>query len=118
MNIMLLAPVEATAENGLKYKLMGEYYEELECVDDDGSCGITKVPVSWSTIKDIYRGATEGCETVEVVDVEELKAPYRKDYENASMSGNERGQSFASARMRMIDKFTQNGYQIIRKVSK
>ena len=63
-----------------------------------------------------YEAMTTECPTVEVVDVEELKAPYKKDYENAGKADDQRGQSLASTKLRMIDKLTQNGYQIIKKI--
>ena len=63
-------PTELTAENGAKYLLIGEFFEEIElsnpnhcgcgccdcCADglDEPETYIQKVPVSWSTIKDIY----------------------------------------------------------------
>jgi len=63
-------PVELTAENGAKGLLMGEFFEEIE-LDNTDYCGCgecdccveglgedeaytQKVPVSWTTIKEIY----------------------------------------------------------------
>ena len=48
-------PEELTAENGAKGFLSGEFFEEFEVYDDDGEAHIQKVPVSWTTIKDIYK---------------------------------------------------------------
>ena len=51
-------PRSLTAENGAKTLLIGEFFEEHECrhYDSDGELVeyTEKVPVSWSTIKDIY----------------------------------------------------------------
>jgi len=69
----ILMPKELTAENGAKALLIGEFQEtiELNCpeCDDDGDpeCEICEgstqylqpVPVSWTTIKAIYKKAVE-----------------------------------------------------------
>lgn len=63
-------PLTLTAENGAKSRLLGEFFEEVkeicpECwgdEDDVGDCDVChgygnhtiKVPVRWTTIKDIY----------------------------------------------------------------
>ncbi len=66
----VLLPKKLTAENGAKGLLVGEFFETIE-VQNEGYCGCGKcdfckefpdetetitqqVPVSWSTIKDIY----------------------------------------------------------------
>ena len=68
---MVLLPDELTAENGAKALLIGEFSEPLE-IENPEYCGcgdcdycqehpdtpetiIQHVPVSWTTIKDIYR---------------------------------------------------------------
>ena len=48
-------PNELTAENGAKGLLIGEFYEEAEAYDEMEGDYIIKVPVEWSTIKDIYK---------------------------------------------------------------
>ncbi len=71
-----IMPKELTAENGAKSLLMGEFYEivELECGqcdqdDDDCDCCdgsgtyTYRVPVSWSTIKNIYAMAVKHLST-------------------------------------------------------
>ena len=74
-------PSELTAENGAKGILIGEFFEEivLSCPDCDGgdyreletdrcaTCNdtgesIEKVPVSWTTIKEIYAMAVKHLE--------------------------------------------------------
>jgi len=65
----ILMPKSLTAENGAKSLFMGEFNEQVEMTcqecadcDDDEDCivcdgsgqYIQKVPVSWSTVKDIY----------------------------------------------------------------
>ena len=51
-------PSTLTAENGAKGLLMGEFFEnrEIRFYNEDGVLieHTEKVPVSWSTIKDIY----------------------------------------------------------------
>jgi Lar family restriction alleviation protein len=65
-----IMPNELTAENGAKALLIGEFLEsyettcpecgtddfpgECECCDGSGRI-VTKVPVSWTTIKEIYK---------------------------------------------------------------
>ena len=54
----VVMPRRLTAENGAKALLMGEFFEEREIsyYNEDGESmeTIIKVPISWSTIKDIY----------------------------------------------------------------
>ena len=57
--INVVMPRRLTAENGAKALLTGEFFEEHECsyYDTDGElveC-TEKVPVSWDTIKEIYK---------------------------------------------------------------
>ena len=74
MNDKILMPRELTAENGAKGLLIGEFYEETElsCPECEGDevaeceiCGdgsgqyIQKTPVSWTTIKEIYKMAVK-----------------------------------------------------------
>lgn len=47
-------PTELTAENGAKALLIGEFVEYYE-YQDDNECFTLKIPVSWPTIKDIYK---------------------------------------------------------------
>jgi|TARA_R110000851_G_scaffold85152_3_gene185332 hypothetical protein len=55
----VVMPRRLTAENGAKALLIGEFFEEHECsyYDSDGELVeyIEKVPVSWGTIKEIYK---------------------------------------------------------------
>ncbi len=67
---LVILPTELTAENGAKGLLMGEFHEEIELNNPDW-CGCSeaecipcttedetymqKVPVSWTTIKEIYK---------------------------------------------------------------
>lgn len=75
----VMMPRELTDENGAKYLLSGSFYSEVvqECPDCEGdgwedeesgeecyTCKgggtvTVKVPVSWTTIKEIYRVAVE-----------------------------------------------------------
>jgi hypothetical protein len=78
MSENVLMPKELTAENGAKALLMGEFYSEVvqDCPDcEDGwedidsgeechncggaGCYTMRVPVSWTTIKEIYRMAVD-----------------------------------------------------------
>ncbi len=56
--IGVVMPRSLTAENGAKALLMGEFFEEHECsyYNEDGELVeyTEKVPVSWTTIKEIY----------------------------------------------------------------
>ena len=58
-DIHVVMPRRLTAENGAKALLMGEFFEEHECsyYDADGQLVeyTEKVPVSWDTIKEIYK---------------------------------------------------------------
>lgn len=48
-------PMSLTAEDGAKLLLIGEFFETVYMNDPEtGEDYIHKVPVSWSTIKDIY----------------------------------------------------------------
>jgi hypothetical protein len=52
-------PAELTAENGAKALMVGEFFEEHEFsyYDSEGELVeyTTKIPVSWDTIKSIYK---------------------------------------------------------------
>jgi hypothetical protein len=52
----ILMPKELTAENGAKALLSGEFFEFIETTEEDIRLPI---PVSWSTIKDIYKKTVE-----------------------------------------------------------
>ncbi len=59
LHIGVVMPRSLTAENGAKALLIGEFFEEHECsyYDADGELVeyTEKVPVSWNTIKEIYK---------------------------------------------------------------
>lgn len=72
----IIMPRELTAENGAKALLMGEFYQTVimpctdcdgegyfdgdPCIECDGAAEYTlKVPISWTTIKAIYKMAAE-----------------------------------------------------------
>ena len=59
LGIGVVMPRRLTAENGAKALLIGEFFEEHECsyYDADGELVeyTEKVPVSWDTIKEIYK---------------------------------------------------------------
>lgn len=75
MSELVELPRKLTAENGAKAALIGEFFEEIEilveCPDQDDDdceefdCDGThhtirqRVPVSWSTIKDIWKAAVD-----------------------------------------------------------
>lgn len=72
MEDKILMPKSLTAENGAKYFMSGEFFEvvELECTScdqDDEHCEACsgngsytyRVPISWTTIKEIYAMAVE-----------------------------------------------------------
>lgn len=81
---LIIMPTELTAENGAKADLIGEFFETItltchEC-NGDGRCPACNgsgellifVPVSWTTIKKIYKRAVQlfarqhlGCENHE-----------------------------------------------------
>jgi len=48
-------PEKLTAENGAKALLMGEFYEQFRTEDEEGNEVINDIPVSWITIKEIYK---------------------------------------------------------------
>ena len=49
-----VVPTKLTAENGMKYALIGEFKEHVELVDEHGNDHTVTVDVSWSTIKQIH----------------------------------------------------------------
>ena len=75
MSKKIILPEEITAENGAKCLLMGEFSESIDvtCPDcsrfegpenDCSTCGgsgdgLINVPISWTTIKDIYKKIVE-----------------------------------------------------------
>lgn len=83
MNDLISMPKSLTAENGAKGLLIGEFHETviMRCEECDGegvySEGNTceectgagdyalKVPISWDTIKDIYKMCVEGLSSKE-----------------------------------------------------
>ncbi len=54
-----IMPRRLTAENGAKGLLSGEFYEEVEVLDETWGPITQRTPVSWSTIKAIYRMAVK-----------------------------------------------------------
>jgi hypothetical protein len=54
-----LLPRELTAENGAKAALIGEFFESYEVCADE----FVRVPVTWTTIKAIWRAAVEHFES-------------------------------------------------------
>ena len=50
----VIVPVELTAERGDKYRLIGEFFEEY-CVRGEYDYETIKVPVTWTTIKNLHR---------------------------------------------------------------
>jgi hypothetical protein len=62
---MVLVPRELTAEDGYKYALSAEFYEEIEIQNpdydeededsDEGEYLHGRVPIQWATIKEIHR---------------------------------------------------------------
>ena len=71
-NDKVMMPKRLTAENGAKALMIGEFFEKITetcryevCIPDDcpacgGSGSITRrIPISWTTIKDIYQRIVE-----------------------------------------------------------
>lgn len=58
LGIGVVMPRSLTSENGAKALLMGEFFEEHECRYYNGDGELVeyteKVPVRWTTIKEIY----------------------------------------------------------------
>lgn len=61
----LLLPRKLTAENGAKYALIGEFFEEIEIKLEDGDEVMQRVPVSWTTIKAIWDRAVDHFEALD-----------------------------------------------------
>lgn len=93
-----LMPLSLTAENGAKNALNGEFHtiEHIGCVacggdgiDGDDECDncdgsgdvVVQAPVSWTTIKDIYKAAVKCCSIQSFGNSEQLKAPALQDDE-------------------------------------
>lgn len=55
----ILLPSKLTAENDYKSLLIGEFNESYEGVDEDGNEYIDKIPIEWTTIKEIYNKIVE-----------------------------------------------------------
>lgn len=49
-----VVPIKATAENGMKYNLIGEFRYERTCYDDDGGELDIKIELTWPETKEIY----------------------------------------------------------------
>lgn len=59
----VILPRELTAENGAKHLLIGEFYAEVAQVDEMGlEAPPRRVPIQWTTIKDIYSKIVKGLE--------------------------------------------------------
>jgi hypothetical protein len=59
----VMVPRELTAENGMKRALSGEFFELVDQTDDDGNyLAPVKIPVSWTTIKEIHKAMIEQAE--------------------------------------------------------
>ena len=54
LHIDSVMPRRLTAENGAKALLCGEFNETIVCHDEDGEPYEVKMPVEWTTIKEIY----------------------------------------------------------------
>lgn len=61
----ILLPKKLTAENGAKYALIGEFFEEYNYLDDDGEVATGKVAVRWDTIKAIWDRAVKHFEALD-----------------------------------------------------
>lgn len=59
LNIDNVMPCSLTAENGAKGLLIGEFFYENEYEDEDGEYHTQKIPLEWTTIKDIYKKIVE-----------------------------------------------------------
>lgn len=55
LSIGFVMPRSLTAENGAKALLIGEFNETYEDTDEEGNEYSIKIPVRWTTIKDIYK---------------------------------------------------------------
>lgn len=53
-NDSVVMPSRLTAENGAKDLLRGEFHETIVCHNEDGEPYEVKMPVEWTTIKEIY----------------------------------------------------------------
>jgi hypothetical protein len=89
-------PNQLTAENGAKGALIGEFFEEIEilveCPDEGDDCEeedcdgthhtIThKVPVSWTTIKAIWKSAVEHFEERREAEAADVQTSTTKESE-------------------------------------
>lgn len=70
----VLLPRKLTAENGAKYALIGEFFEEIEIKTEDGDEIMQRVPVSWTTIKDIWKKAVAHFEALDKQERESMVA--------------------------------------------
>lgn len=61
----VLVPAELTAENGMKYALLGEFSERVEAFDGDGASYTTTVDVTWPTIKALHRAVVKAAPKLE-----------------------------------------------------
>jgi hypothetical protein len=80
-------PKELTAENGAKALMMGEFYETVEtgneafcgcgtcdfCIEfpDEPESTLQKIPISWTTIKEIYAMAVKHFDAVHTPPIED-----------------------------------------------
>lgn len=74
----MLLPRKLTAENGAKYALIGEFFEEVDVDVPDGDDGddtrTISVPVSWDTIKRIWDKAVAHFEALDKQERESMVA--------------------------------------------
>lgn len=60
-----VVPTRLTAENGMKAALMGEFHETVTQTDGDLREYTMRVPVSWTSIKEIHRAMIASAPTPE-----------------------------------------------------
>ena len=65
----VMLPRKLTAENGAKYALIGEFFEQYEYVEEDEDGELVRktgtVPVQWDTIKRIWDRAVAHFEALD-----------------------------------------------------
>jgi hypothetical protein len=75
----MLLPKKLTSENGAKYALIGEFFEEYQYVEydekDNEIIGTGKVAVSWDTIKRIWDRAVAHFEALDKQNAESMVPP-------------------------------------------
>jgi hypothetical protein len=74
----MLLPKKLTAENGAKYALIGEFFEDYYYIDPDdkdGEIKTGKVVVQWDTIKRIWDRAVAHFEALDKQNSESMVPP-------------------------------------------